>query len=92
MGWTKRFFFNGPGYHSQIGPYYGKGMDWTSVMGWIQESEAAFGRILFFEGQASNPNPKASKQNLNSWMERIGPYYWIGMDRTSGMDWNKTEL
>ena len=48
MGWNKRFFFNGPGYHSQIGPYYGKGMDWTSVMGWIQESEAAFGRTLFF--------------------------------------------
>ena len=34
MGWNKRFFFYGPGYHSLIGPYYGKGVDWISVMEW----------------------------------------------------------
>ena len=78
MGWNKRFF-NCPGYRSQIGPYYGKGVGLISVVGWIQESEAAFGRT-FSQGEASNPNPNASSQHLKTWMERIGPYYWIGMD------------
>ena len=42
----------------------------------------------FFKDQASNPNPNSSKQHLNSWTERIGPYCWIGACLISVMEWN----
>ena len=51
MGWNKRFFFNGPGYYSQIGPYYWIGVDWTSVVGWSKlESSNGMGRLDFSNG------------------------------------------
>ena len=38
VGWNKRFFFNGPGYRSQIGPYHWIGMGWISGMEWNQRN------------------------------------------------------
>ena len=43
----------------------------------------------FLKDQASNPSPNFSKQHLNLWMERIGPYCWMGADLMSnGMELN----
>ena len=47
------FFFNGPGYYSQIGPYYWIGMDWTLVMGWNKlDSSNGMEQTIFLMAQA----------------------------------------
>ena len=57
------------------------GKAWIGLQYWDGLENAKRPSAAHFLGcQASNPDPNASGQQSHTRMERIGPYYWIGMD------------